>query len=240
METPNIRLTPLACAFVIHTAAIAGCGARVEIDEGEHEPAATSGGGGTTPETGGAGGTIDDAPLSFCEDACATTTDDACFSRDECATACAAGAAEWTPPIRDAFVHCAANDPLCFITLEGCMLGALGPEGRLVRLLGFGHEAHEGKTITVESAAGDIHGTATIERGSFFFEWVQTVETFDQSGPLLLAYIDVDGDGTCTPAADLTASEYAIWNQSFDHVEYELTLNAPLPDPDFVCDTFAP
>ncbi len=77
-----------------------------------------------------------------------------------------------------------------------------------------------------------------IQLGSVELTWVEAIDTFDQLGPLLLVFLDVDGDGACVPSIDLTAADHAIWNGSFDYVEYELVLEPPLADPDFVCGSF--
>ncbi len=180
----------------------------------------------------------DDVDPGFCDESCSARGPDGCLSLERCVSHCTTHVGGWAAPVRDAFAACVADDPLCFITVEGCMLGQLGPEGRSVRVQGYEFHAHEGRAVSVRSASGDLEGTSTIVSGAFTFEWVRAVETFDQAGPLMLTYIDVDDDGACVAALDVTAAEEALWNGSFDFVEFALTLTPPLDDPDFVCDSF--
>lgn len=242
---------PFALLFVV---AAAACGGSVEVSSSETGGAgaagtssagnagtggSSAGSGGTGTSSGGDAGT-GGAPAGYCAEACAMTADQACFPKSACAMYCNENAAGWPPAVRDAFAACAAENPLCFQTVESCILGELHESGSpgTVRLKGSGFDAHEGKVITVwnDPDAGTQFGDeAAIVNGAFAFEWVTPLDWFDTSGPLLLLYIDVDGDGTCKPASDITASEQGTWNGDYIDPVYETVLAPPLSDPDFVC-----
>lgn len=233
-----IALTLLAgCAGDVRLVREDGAGGAASGEGGLGGSDAGVGSAGSNVTSSGAGG-VEPVDRRFCEQACADGLDGSCFTQEDCLAVCSADAGAWSPRVREAFAACAAEDPLCFVTLEGCMLGELGPRGRLVRVLGFGFDAFEGKTLYVTSDGGALQGAAVIRFGSMQLTFIEDVDTFDQLGPLLLAFLDIDGDGACAPSVDLTAAEYAVWNGSFDYVEYELVLEPPLADPDFARASF--
>jgi hypothetical protein len=195
---------------------------------------------GGSVEVGGAG--AGGAPDDYCKGACAMTADQACFPVSSCLSYCNANAAGWSSEARDAFAACAAENPLCYQTAESCILGELHASGSpgTVRLNGSGFAAYDGKRIVVwhDPGAGAPFGDqAVIAGGAFAFEWVTPLSSFDTGGPLLLLYIDVDEDGACDAASDITESEYAKWNSDYLEPAYEAVLAPPLNDPDFVCNS---
>jgi hypothetical protein len=170
-----------------------------------------------------------------------TTTDAGCFPTADCTAYCDAHAPGWTPDIGAAFAKCAAENPLCYESVEGCILGELHPAGSkvTVRLDGSGLDAYDGKVLTVWNDPGTgvpFGGEVVLAGGQFMFEWVEPVAVSDTGGALLLLYIDMDGDKACTAAADITASIFTAWNGDYLAPVFSATLAPPLSDADFVCD----
>lgn len=203
----------------------------------------SSTGGGTTASTGGGttSGSGGGLPMTFCQEACVKMADGGCFQTADCTAYCDSHAPEWTPEIGAAFATCAAENPLCFESVEGCILGELHPTGTnmTVRLDGSGLDAYDGKLLSVwhdPGAGPTFGGEVVLSGGQFKFEWSEAVYGSDTGGPLLLLYIDMDGDGTCKPAADITASLNTAWNGDYLDPVFSATVVPPLNDPDFVCD----
>lgn len=219
------------------------CGGSVEATGTDGGGGSGAGGATATETTGGAGGSSSTGglPEGFCEGACAATADGTCFSTPACIEYCDANAAAWPPEIGAAFASCAAENPLCFETVEGCILSELHPPGSLhtVRLEGSGFGEHEGKVVHVwhdPGTAVSFGGEAVITGGAFSFEWEEPIPVFDTGSSLLLLYIDVDGDQACEGSVDLTASVSPAWNGDYLAPVFTAVLAPPLADPDFVCD----
>jgi hypothetical protein len=197
---------------------------------------ATTGAGGGASSTTGAGGAG-----GFCDETCAALYEASCYSVQSCLDECEVRAPAWPDEVRAAYAQCLAGNPLCFESVDGCMLTVLHPAGTLHRvvLTGAGFHAFDGQTFRVWNDPGDpvpFGGEAVIAGGAFAFEWEVPVSVFGTGGPLLLAYIDLDGDGECKAAADLTTSQVTQWNGDLLEPVYSATLEPPLLDPDFVCD----
>lgn len=195
-------------------------------------------GGGAAGGAGGAGGTL---PEGFCPEACAVTSQDGCFPTSACEEYCLAEGSDWTAEVGAAFAKCAAENPLCFETVEGCILSELHPPGskNIARLKGTGFDAHDGKVFRVwhdPDTGVQFGGEVVITGGELAFEWNEPFAVWDGGGPLLLLYIDMDGDGACEAAADLTGTASPSWNGDYLEPVYEATVSPPLNDPDFVCD----
>jgi hypothetical protein len=150
-------------------------------------------------------------------------------------------AAAWSPEVGAAFAKCAAENPLCYETLEGCILFNLHPPGskHTVRVSGTGFDAHDGKVLTIWHDPGtsvSFGGEVVLAGGQFSFEWEEPVFATDTGGPLLLLYIDVDGDQKCDAASDLTESVSPEWNGDLLDPVYAAVPAPPLADSAFVCD----
>jgi hypothetical protein len=240
-----VRARGVARALLtVCVAGLAACGGKVSV---AGAGADALGGGGAGGQTGGGGGGAESAggggalPIPFCSEACAVTSEDGCFATSDCMTTCEAGSPDWTAEVREAFVGCAAENPLCFESIEGCLLTTLHPPGapRTVRLQGSGLDAFEGVVVRVwhDPGTGAPFGAeAPITDGAFSFEWTEPLSLFDTGGPLLLAYLDLDADGACDAELDLTASVSTAWNGDLLDPVYEALLTPPLADPGFVCD----
>jgi hypothetical protein len=179
-------------------------------------------------------------PVAFCEEVCAAPLADGCFDRASCQAACEAEAAGWSEPVRAVFATCAAEDPLCFRTLEDCMLEALHPTAapHPVRIEGAGLSAFEGLTMHVFSdpmRPPAMRGEAVIVAGSFALEWTLSAPATVVDDTVILFYVDVDGDGRCRSAIDVTATLYPTWNGDLVEPAFAIRLSPPLSDADFVC-----
>jgi hypothetical protein len=192
-----------------------------------------AGGGGE----GGGGG----VPEGFCEEACAVTAEGGCLSPSACEEHCTIKKDDWPEGVAGAFAKCAAENPLCFESVEGCILSQLHPPGsdNTARVKGTGFQQYDGKVVRVWHDPGTgvmFGGEAVISGGAFQFEWTEPFQAWDGNGPLILYYIDMDASGTCDAAADLTGAQNLFWNGDYIDAVYEAVLTPPLSDPDFVCD----
>jgi len=179
-------------------------------------------------------------PAAFCEQTCAARMADSCIDEAACRGRCEAEAAGWSEPVRDAFATCIAENPLCFETTERCMLAALHPPPSLhpLRVRGSGLAELEGRTVRVWTDPDRVpmgRAEARIVDGGFEVDLGRSVAAAMGEETLLLAYIDVDGDGRCSSSADLTAALYGTWNGDLVAPAFEVQVSPPLADPDFVC-----
>lgn len=194
-------------------------------------------------DTSGTTDTTTGDAMPECEQACALLVEGSCYTSETCLDACEQGFGEaWTPALADAFASCMAENPLCFESIEGCMLASLYPAGseRLARVRGSGFGEHEGATVLAwhdPQVPPDVLSETTVVEGAFEFEWVDAWPMFDGSGPLFLLYVDVDANDVCEPGVDVTASVITQWNGSFAAPVFEAELVAPLAPSDFVCST---
>lgn len=254
----QIRIILALTALSIGTLAL-GCGGNVDVGAGgggEAGSTATGGTGGTggsdtttstatTTTSGTTSGTGGSLPEGFCADACATLFGDGgCLNVTDCTSYCGEHASDWVPAIGDAFAKCTAEHPLCFETIEGCILQEMYPADAMheVTLTGSGFSAYDGKPLHIwhDPDAGPQFGAdQPLSGGQFSFEWTVPFQASDSGGPLLLLYIDVDGDGVCKPAADITHSVITEWNGDYLTPVFSATLTPPLNDADFVC-SFTP
>ncbi len=194
--------------------------------------------GDTDPDAGTTG---EPEPEPFdCVMACTTLADGGCLTPDACVETCFGESPDWSEELRDAFTTCVATDPLCFTTLDQCLAQAIHPEGTEFPLAfrGIGFDAFEGMTIFVwhdPDAPASFGGSAPIVDGTFDFDWVEPVPVSTSGGPLLLWYVDVDGDASCS-AADLKGSSILGWNQDLQEPAFSLEIEPPATSADFVCD----
>lgn len=153
-----------------------------------------------------------------------------------CLAYCADGTT-WDDAASAAFEHCATTDPLCFQTLDGCMLAALfgdDPEAshpQRLTLSGAGFVDAAGKTLKVDirkdtSDAVIVPDTLIEEDGSFRVEI-----SIDESVPFyafsVSAFVDVNDNGVCDPEAqdnpDLAFRGELQPRFGTDPLEFELT-----------------
>lgn len=228
------------------------CGGSVNVNDttgGDGGAGGEGGEGGTAVITGTAGGGAGEGgagggggvPEGFCEEACAVTAASGCLTPSACEEYCQTESAGWSAEVAEAFAKCAAENPLCFESVEGCILTELHPPGsnNVARLKGTGFQAYDNEVVRVwhdPETGVPFGGEAVISGGQFAFEWTAPFQTWDKSGPLLLLYIDLGGSGACDAATDLTHSVVLTWNGDYLDAAYEAVLAPPLSDADFVCD----
>ena len=227
----------------------AACGGTVNVndtgggDGGDGGDGGSGGEGGTTGTgtAGGGAGGGGGVPAGFCEEACVVTAEGSCLLPPACEEYCEAESGGWPAGVAEAFATCAAENPLCFESVDGCILSELHPPGsnKTARLKGTGFQAYDGEVVRAwhdPETGVPFGGEAVISGGEFAFEWTAPFQTWDKNGPLLLLYIDLDGSGTCGAEADLTHSVGLAWNGDYLAPVYEAVLTPPLSDADFVCD----
>lgn len=243
----------LAVGAVLLGLSVAACGGSVNVDDtgggGDGGDGGSGGAGGATVTTGTAGAGGGGAgggglPEGFCEEACAVTLEGSCLSPSACEEYCQAESGNWPAGVAEAFAKCAAENPLCFVSVEGCILSVLHPPGsnNTARLKGTGFQAYDGKVVRVwhdPDAGVAFGGEVVISGGEFAFEWTEPFQAWDGNGSLLLLYIDMDASGTCGAEADVTHSVSLAWTGDYLYPAYEAVLTPPLNDADFVCG-FAP
>lgn len=205
-----------------------GCEAAVEVEDGAGggDPAAADGG----PDASSSDG--------VCAEACAVTAASGCLEGADCVAVCERERDGWSPEVAAAFTRCVATNPLCYETLEGCMLGELHPAGttHTVRLRGEGLHEHEGRRVRAWNEDDvPLRGVAVIRRGGFELTWVEPVSIWDGRGPLLRVYVDVDGDGACRPEIDVTEIAQPLWNGDLLAPAFEAVVAPPLDGGGLVC-----
>jgi hypothetical protein len=193
-------------------------------------------GGSTTPISPGS----TPLPEGFCAEACARRAD-GCLTAEACVIYCERSASDWTGAIGEAFARCVATEPLCYERIDDCVLRTYHPQDATVTvgISASGLEAHEGKIVRVwhdPARPVAFEGSATISGGRFALDWRLPFSVCASGPPLLLAFIDEDGDGRCTPAVDTTHSGHAEWNGDLLAPAFRLTLAPPLHDGAFVCE----
>lgn len=221
-----------------------------ESDDGEDDSSAeTETGDGDGSSSGEETGTEDEStgedtggmlPPGFCADACTIIVDGSCLTTESCEAYCEEHSGDWELEVGEAFRACAETDPVCFISVEGCMLGQLHPQGSEHRIVvsGTGLDEAEGKTIHVwhdPDKPTQFGGQAEIVDGGFEFEWFEPVDVWDQTGPLMLSFVDMDDDGECDPQVDLTESINTEWDGDFLDPTYQVVLEPPFGPKEFVC-----
>lgn len=177
---------------------------------------------------------------TFCAEACAAPSPDGCLSTEACTTTCLEKATDWEAEIRGAFGSCVAENPLCYQTIDNCMLNELHPMGSVhpLSLEGSGFDDLEGEVIHVwhdPDLPAQFGGEAVITQGAFSFAWEEEVYVSDTTTSLLLFYIDVDADRRCSASVDLTGAVGPAWNGDFLDPAFSASIAPPLSDPDFVC-----
>lgn len=176
-----------------------------------------------------------------CEGMCSDPAESGCFE-EGCVGYCEEHAPLWPPGAADAFGACVSTDPLCFATIEGCILSELFPEGstQTIRLRGSGFSPLEGSVIHafIDPAAGvGAPQAITIAGGSFELAWQEPFPIFDAMAPLVMLYVDIDGDGACIPGVDPTAAQSPEWNGDYVAPVFEVAVAYPLTGDEFVCDS---
>jgi hypothetical protein len=221
----------LAVALLVGAA---GCGRSVERVDGEDSPTSSGSGGGAS--TAGAGGAE-----PGCGSLCATLNDQGCFPREACVATCEAESPTWPAGGDVAFATCVEESPLCFESLEGCMLGVLHPPGTSfpIRVVGSGFSPLEGTRVVIFVDPEVLPGVVPVELevggGRFETTLVEPFPIWDTQAPVIEIYVDVDGDGACVPGVDAMAAEFPVWNGEIGEPAWEVSVAHPLVGDEFVC-----
>jgi hypothetical protein len=193
---------------------------------------------GSTSHGPGSGGTDE---LDF-DALCAVVLPEGCLGPDapfgSCQDECVRVLTDQPSIAQDAFAECVATDPLCFLRTEDCVWGKLYPDpfAQTIELTGTEFEAFEGLSVRGGLSEGDgvIAVTqTTIVAGTFLFSFDVILPMF--ASRLVLAYVDVDGDGNCTPGVDFGISEHVPISGSFDDPTFVASIPANPTSSDFVC-----
>lgn len=182
----------------------------------------------------------------YCAKTCATAAADSCLRMDvppagDCMAYCSVHMGGWTPSVGEAFAACVANEPLCFEKLDDCILRKRYPDGVTapVTCTVSGLDAYNGKTLRVwhdPGKANPFGQDQLISGGQVALSWSVPLKFLNSEGVLLLMYVDVDGDGQCSAAKDLTHSGYATWTGDIRAPAFSLTvMAAQMNDAAFVC-----
>jgi hypothetical protein len=179
--------------------------------------------------------------LIECDVACATTSEEGCFDTATCKQTCESLALGTSAAAAEAFERCAAENPLCFQTIEDCMLAELYPDPvvQQATLSASGFEAYEGRTVVIalQKPGGEMAFAPpqTVQGGAFSVTW--SVEMSIGGSGLMLYYVDADENGNCSLPADLAHSTFAERSPGFDIPSWTATVTPPV-NPEafgFVC-----
>jgi len=198
------------------------------LDLGSGGAAQAGGGqgtGGAGPTGGGGGVSVTATPLEFCDDVCADLHIHSCSGAFCEQLTCTRNASDWDGPTRDAFAVCMTEDPLCFTTLEGCMLDVLFPPPalRVHRLVVENIEGSSPHHVWAGAYAPNqpeeflAHEVTSETTVSFIWEkpW------WGDSGPAFGVWLDLDRDGLCESGEDRFAGASGVWTGSLQKPEYD-------------------
>lgn len=187
-------------------------------------------------------------PELNCNEHCEVLSPGSCFSDDSaCTDACEEAIGNQGPAVADAFEECVASQPLCFSSLEDCMWGTLfgdEPVEQAYRFEGSGFDAWEGRQVYSQLLAGELTvpgTTGTIEDGEVVLDATVTLAFDTLYNPRdFYLFVDVDGDGVCTPEVDHAQT---VWIRSlgfefFENPSFVVTGEPNEVSADFVCGQF--
>lgn len=229
----------LVCSRRLHTAWLVlslwlgGCADRgASAGEGESE----TGEAGAETETG-------EAPQpSSCGQVCAELKPDSCLRPEDCASYCVQESPAWSLEIGEAYAVCVATNSLCYESIEGCMLNALHPAGseHAFVLEGVGFDDYEGLEVYLvnELQLETTELQQTVLAGQFSFAWSVEYQPFDTAGPLVMYYIDVNSDDSCSPDTDWVGSGYLEWNGELATPSFLLELSPMDDSSPGICNSF--
>ena len=160
-------------------------------------------------------------------------TNDVCFDDDydRCIAHCDSYD-EWNSETKTIFETCLLEDPLCFQTIDQCVLIKLYPEGTDVTVVfkGEGYDEHNGKTIFAKAEPLESSDMASglISEGTFEVEW-------GLNGPVwsdfktVVYFVDINGNSVCDGGTDIVYTGHARFVGTFASPVYELGVDT-VPD----------
>lgn len=161
---------------------------------------------------------------------------------DDCEGECAAVASQ-SPAAQAELEGCLLDNPLCFETLDACVLFGLHDERVTapVDVIGEGLAEWDGRTVVAHvrqsSETSAARETVVVDGG--FVLGLGPIETQVRGANMQVeGFVDMDGDGRCGEA-DVPLREFTLRTGSFDAPRYEARLTGPLDDDlGFVCERF--
>ncbi|MFK7988228.1 MAG: hypothetical protein AB8I08_19565 [Sandaracinaceae bacterium] len=185
-------------------------------------------------------------PTSACLAACEARFDPETASGwcalDDCPGECAAVARQ-SLAAQTQLESCLIDNPLCFETLDACVLFGLHDErvAAPVDLLGVGLSDWDGLTVFAhvrQSSETSPIREAVVVDGGFMLALGPIDAQVQSAGLEVEGFIDVDGDGLCSEA-DVPLREFTQREGTFDSPRYEASFAGPSDaDLTFVCDRF--
>ncbi|MEZ4382449.1 MAG: hypothetical protein R3A79_14025 [Nannocystaceae bacterium] len=204
---------------------------------------------GTSAGSTSTGGDTDDTSTGAdtgelaCAEICNGPIDGGCFSARDCLEVCETEGPSWPPELYGPFESCAQTNPLCFESLDGCMLSTLYPDTRFaLHVTGSGFEAYEGATIRVwhDPDQAPFTGEGVIVGGAVELTFDEAVAVWDTMSSLVFTYVDADGDAKCEADVDIGGAFTPVWNGDWLDPVFEAALTpAELDNISFAC-TFQP
>lgn len=199
-------------------------------------------------------GDVDRACESACEERDRRIQEDAfCpYAGDDnsgCYEACASLKVRFSAETGDAIDTCIATDPLCYITLDGCVVSTRYPDpvAHPTTVRGEGLDDHEGAQVFAALEVVNGEGASewvraepvTIASGTFEVMW--EVDNLVSSSHNVALFIDADSDGACGADLDLGQTAFAAPVGDYDAPAFALTLSAaPEAASLAVCAAFEP
>lgn len=177
----------------------------------QNEPAGSGGGfgGSDEPEPPEVDPTLD--AHAFCSEACASIEDESiasCASHFECVPEgpCFTAADEWSDEVREAYVYCLHNEPLCYQRSAECMLEQLYnfEEGVEFPVIIEGRDLlyPSGTEIQWNSNLDPVE-SGVIEDGMFTAMDVTSPNAGSELGPHIVLWLDANESGACELEEDV-------------------------------------
>lgn len=214
---------------------------------GGNPPTGGTGSGGGATSTGGApgaggaivaggtGGSALEPAEVYCEQACqsASALDGGCAEVLICPEdgECLERADRWTTEARVAFEWCLENDPMCFISAEGCMLDRLFEGGPYRFVIGGSSFPIGDGTLVALETEQEVAITQMV--GGAFEAEIQGNSTGDYAEPVLV-WIDQNADTLCNEG---DSSRYVSpdFNGDFAEPLFVSEVNVDEPAANLVC-----
>ncbi len=170
-------------------------------------------------------GTVEVPP--DCDAACESLdVDGGCYDTSSCQSDCALDLPGQSDAAFDAFSECAETNPLCFETMDQCVLRTLYPRAAPypVTVSGVGFAGFEGASVRIASSVQIGPALSATVRDAGFVA-VGSMEFEAAWAPFVQLYVDVDDDGACSDA-DLGFGGQLLRVGSFDEPAYALEVTA--------------
>jgi len=238
----------MGAALALLLVLLAGCGPQGQEDP---DPAADDDDTAADDDDDSAGDDDDSAQQSFltpdeCDRIC-TEREEAIdgsgncpfkWNSGDCRQVCA-DYALFSAETEQAFMQCVATDPLCYLDIHDCVVNNRYPQPVEVPLsleaTGFGAYESEPVVLALETSANlfAYAPAQTVLNGGFSTQWLETV--YLGGSQLVLYYLDINGDGSCTPSVDLTGSAQMVLGANIDAPSFSVQIEPPTYSADFVC-----